>query len=152
MLYRKTSLEIQDYFWQKIIMKNTFSEIGGIQFARDFRTGLLGASRRWIKKPENYHRKLRDAAVLLSLHSAKTHSNSPTHQRSIGQEREDERTGQDNHGSAYAKRTLAQVMAFLFDDDFDVESVKGKLEEIGVMSLSVTEAKDVIRRRVECWR
>ncbi|KAI8363047.1 TIP-1 family-domain-containing protein [Mortierella sp. GBAus27b] len=146
-LYRQTSLEIQDFFWQKIIMKNTFSELGGMQFARDFRIGLLGTARKWVKKPENYHRKLRDAAVLLSLHSAKAGSNPPPH-RSIGQER----GGQGNHGPSHAKKTLAQVLAFLFDDDLDAEAVQSKLEEIGVMGLGVSGAKDVIRRRVECWR
>jgi hypothetical protein len=137
MLYRQTSLEIQDFFWQKIIMKNSFSELGGMQFARDFRIGLMGASRRWVKKPENYHRKLRDAAVLLSLQSAKANS------------QQQGRGGQDGSQS---KKTLAQVMVFLFDDDLESEAVKSKLEEIGVMHLGVSDARDVIRRRVECWR
>ncbi|KAF8930256.1 hypothetical protein BGZ58_008360 [Dissophora ornata] len=151
MLYKLTAQEMQDFFWQKIIMKNSFSELGGLQFARDFQIGLLGAGRRWIKKPENYHRKLRDASVLLSLQSAKV--NSPAMASYDGQER-DESRGKKNVGDrpVYVKRTLAQIMAVLFDEDLGEEVVKSRLEEIGVMYLGISEAKDVIRRRVECWR
>lgn len=52
----------------------------------------------------------------------------------------------------YAKWTLAQIMAVLFDEDLAADVVRVKLEEIGVMHLGLTEARDVIRRRVECWR
>ncbi|KAF9103294.1 hypothetical protein BGX27_010637 [Mortierella sp. AM989] len=150
LLYKQASNEMQEFFWQKIIMKNSFSELGGLQFARDVRIGLFGASRRWIKKPENYHRKLRDAAVLLSLQSAKANSPAPLPMLSFDQDVK-KKEGVDS-GSLYPKRTLAQIMAVLFDDDLEVEAVQGKLEEIGVMSLSVPEARSVIRRRVECWR
>ncbi|KAF9099077.1 hypothetical protein BGX23_004048 [Mortierella sp. AD031] len=143
-LYRQISLEMQDYFWQRVIMKNSFSELGGLQFARDVRIGLWGAGRRWIKKTENYHRKLRDACILLSLHSAKV--NSPPQMHTFDQDAP--RTTRP----VYAKRTLAQIMAVLFDEDLADDVVKGKLEEIGVMHLGLSEAKDVIRRRVECWR
>ncbi|KAF9354374.1 hypothetical protein BGX26_007797 [Mortierella sp. AD094] len=150
LLYKQVSSEMQDFFWQKIIMKNSFSELGGLQFARDFRIGLLGAGRRWIKKPENYHRKLRDAAVLLSLQSAKANSPAPPPPM-LSFDQDLKKEGGDS-GSKHAKKTLAQIMAVLFDDDLEVEVVEGKLEEIGVMSLSVPEARSVIRRRVECWR
>ncbi|KAF9933430.1 hypothetical protein FBU30_005464 [Linnemannia zychae] len=144
-LYRQISLEMQDYLWQRVIMKNSFSELGGLQFARDIRIGLWGAGKKWIKRPENYHRKLKDACILLSLQSAK--ANSPP-QPPVKTFDQDAASVQ----SSYAKRTLAQIMAILFDEDLDLETVKGKLEEIGVMHLGVAEAKDVIRRRVECWR
>ncbi|KAF9163802.1 hypothetical protein BGX21_001372 [Mortierella sp. AD011] len=149
LLYKQVSSEMQDFFWQKIIMKNSFSELGGLQLARDFRIGLLGAGRRWIKKPENYHRKLRDAVVLLSLQSTRANPAAPPPTLSFDQDLKKEGEGS---GSQYAKKTLAQIMAVLFDDDLEVEFVEGKLEEIGVLSLSVPEAKSVIRRRVECWR
>jgi len=138
-LYKQISLEIQDFIWQKIIMKNSFSELGGLQLARDVRIGLLGTGRKWIKRPENYHRKLRDAAILLSLQSAK--ANSPP---MVQDQRADK--------GKYVKRTLAQIMAVVFDEDLAVEEVQRRLEEIGVTHLGVTEAKEVIRRRVECWR
>jgi hypothetical protein len=141
-LYRQIALEVQDYLWQRVIMRNSFSELGGMQFARDVRIGLWGASRRWVKKTENYHRKLRDACILLSLQSTK--ANSPPIQTFDQDAR--------GSGSVYAKRTLAQIMAILFDEDLAVDVVKAKLEEIGVMHLGVAEARDVIRRRVECWR
>ncbi|KAG0355729.1 TIP-1 family-domain-containing protein [Gamsiella multidivaricata] len=144
MLYKQTSLEMQNFFWQKIIMKNSFSEMGGQQLARDFRIGLLGAGRRWIKRPENYHRKLRDAVILLSLQSTK--ANSPP----MGSFNQDSRGRKEETG--YATRTLAQIMAVLFDEDLEKEVVKDRLEEIGVMHLGVSEARDVVRRRVECWR
>lgn len=125
-------------------MKNSFSELGGLQFARDIRIGLWGAGRRWIKKTENYHRKLRDACILLSLQSAKANS-PPLPQLSFDQ---DVAVKQP----IYAKRTLAQIMAVLFDEDLALDVVRVKLEEIGVTHLGVAEARDVIRRRVECWR
>ncbi|KAG0318146.1 hypothetical protein BGZ99_005837 [Dissophora globulifera] len=149
MLYKQTALEMQDFFWKKIVMKNSFSELGGQQLRRDFQIGLLGAGRRWIRKPENYHRKLRDAAILLSLQSAKANSPPPAMVSF------DERPGagrMEVEGRVYAQRTLAQVMAVLFDEDMEAETVKSNLEEIGVMQLSVSEARAVVRRRVECWR
>ncbi|KAF8980192.1 hypothetical protein BGZ46_004533 [Entomortierella lignicola] len=152
LLYKQVSNDMQDFFWQKIIMKNSFSELGGLQFARDFRIGLLGAGRRWIKKPENYHRKLRDASVLLSLQSAKVNSPPPPPISSFDQDLRGGKKEGSDFESKYPKRTLAQIMAVLFDDDLEAEAIAGKLEEIGVMSLSVTEARSVIRRRVECWR
>ncbi|KAG9319676.1 hypothetical protein KVV02_005048 [Mortierella alpina] len=141
-LYRQVAMEMQDFMWQKVIMKNSFSELGGLQFARDVRVGLFGASRRWIKKPENYHRKLRDASILLSLQSAK--ANSPPAMISFDQDSSKEK--------GPTARTLAQIMAVLFDEDLEVATVKRRLEEIGVLHLGINEAKDVIRRRVECWR
>ncbi|KAG0258034.1 hypothetical protein BG011_003571 [Mortierella polycephala] len=153
-LYRQISPQMQDFFWHKIIMKNSFSELGGLQFARDIRIGVFGASRRWIKKPENYHRKLRDACILLSLQSAKV--NSPP---MLSFDQEDQENSASKHKNkdvnaapVYATRTLAQIMAVLFDEDLEVDTVKHKLEEIGVLQLGINEAKDVIRRRVECWR
>ncbi|KAF9426401.1 hypothetical protein BGZ94_006580 [Podila epigama] len=138
-LYRQISFEMQEFMWSKVILKNQFSELGGQQFARDVRIGLFGAGRRWVKKPENYHRKLKDACILLSLQRAKV--NSPELTR-----------GSSKDGSASSRRTLAQMMAVIFDEDQSVEEIKGKLEEIGVTHLTVSEAKEVIRKRVECWR
>ncbi|KAF9906006.1 hypothetical protein EC991_001088 [Linnemannia zychae] len=145
-LYRQIALEMQDYLWQRVMMKNSFSELGGMQFARDVRIGLWGAGRRWIKKAENYHRKLRDACILLSLQSAKVNSPPPPPMQTFDQNL------RESSGPVYAKRTLAQIMAVLFDEDLAADVVKAKLEEIGVMHLGLTEARDVIRRRVECWR
>ncbi|KAF9904047.1 hypothetical protein BX616_001416 [Lobosporangium transversale] len=154
LLYKQTSLEIQDFIWQKIIMKNSFSELGGQQFARDIRIGLFGAGRKCgIKRPENYHRKLRDAAILLSLHSAKANSPLPLPTPTMPFDHAiSSSPGSSVNDPVYAKRTLAQMMAVLFDDDLEKETIKGKLEEIGVMSLEIAEAKAVVRRRVECWR
>ncbi|KAG0094992.1 hypothetical protein BGZ93_006468 [Podila epicladia] len=137
-LYRQISQEMQDFMWQKVVMKNQFSELGGLQFARDIRIGLFGASRRWVKKPENYHRKLKDACILLSLQRAKVNSPHPV--------------GQAGVDGGYPRRTLAQIMAVIFDDELRPEEIKTRLEEIGVTHLMVSEAKDVIRKRVECWR
>ncbi|KAG0278694.1 hypothetical protein BGZ95_003374 [Linnemannia exigua] len=150
-LYRQIALEMQDYIWQRVVMKNSFSELGGMQFARDIRIGLWGAGRRWIKKSENYHRKLRDTCILLSLQSAKANSPPPQPQLTFDQDVRMEVKASDK-GPVYAKRTLAQIMAVLFDEDLAQDIVKAKLEEIGVMHLGLSEARDVIRRRVECWR
>lgn len=146
-LYRQISIEMQDYLWQRVMMKNSFSELGGLQFTRDIRIGLWGAGRRWIKKPENYHRKLRDACILLSLQSAKANSPPP-----LTFDQDPLSRQQQEQQPLYAKRTLAQIMAVLFDEDLTPDVVRAKLEEIGVMHLGLTEARDVIRRRVECWR
>ncbi|KAF9156452.1 hypothetical protein BG015_005176 [Linnemannia schmuckeri] len=146
-LYRQISFEMQDYLWQRVMMKNSFSELGGLQFARDIRIGLWGAGRRWIKKPENYHRKLRDACILLSLQSAKANSPPP-----LTFDQDPILKQQQQQQPVYAKRTLAQIMAVLFDEDMAPDTVRTKLEEIGVMHLGLPEARDVIRRRVECWR
>ncbi|KAF9958608.1 hypothetical protein BGZ72_000106 [Mortierella alpina] len=63
-LCRQVAMEMQDFIRQKVIMKNSFSELGALQFARDVPIGLWGVSRRRITKPENYHRKLRDTSIV----------------------------------------------------------------------------------------
>ncbi|KAG0233317.1 hypothetical protein BGW42_007515 [Actinomortierella wolfii] len=134
--YERLSTRIQD------LIVRQFSELGGRQFARDVWQGIFGCGRRWIKKPENYHRKLRDASILLSLHSAKANSPPPLSLPTMAQD----------PMVPHTKRTLAQMMAVLFDDDQEQGAIQKKLEEIGVTHLSISEAREVVRRRVECWR
>ncbi|KAF9164295.1 hypothetical protein DFQ26_001605 [Actinomortierella ambigua] len=143
-IYRQLSLDIQEHLWTRLIFKNQFSELGGRQFARDIWQGIFGCGRRWIKKPENYHRKLRDASILLSLQSAK--ANSPQPQPPSLQS-----MAQDPW-APHVKHSLAQMMAVLFDEDQELALIQKKLEDIGVTHLSVQEAREVVRQRVECWR
>ncbi|CAG8771704.1 7532_t:CDS:2, partial [Ambispora leptoticha] len=69
-VYKEISKEIEDFLWERILMKSQFSEMGGWQFEVDMEKGLFMIGKRWIKKPENYFRKIRDACILLTLPSS----------------------------------------------------------------------------------
>ncbi|CAG8727016.1 937_t:CDS:2, partial [Acaulospora morrowiae] len=56
LLYKEISKELEEYLWDRVLMRNQFSEMGGWQFEVDMKKGLFTVGKRWIQKPENYFR------------------------------------------------------------------------------------------------
>ncbi|CAG8788556.1 17346_t:CDS:2, partial [Cetraspora pellucida] len=56
-IYKEISKETEDYLWNRVLMRNQFSEMGGRQFEVDMIKGLFTVGKRWVQKPENYSRK-----------------------------------------------------------------------------------------------
>lgn len=56
-IYKDVSKELEDYLWDRILMKKHFSEMGGYQFEVDMEKGLFTIGKRWIRKPESYFRR-----------------------------------------------------------------------------------------------
>ncbi|CAG8509707.1 10931_t:CDS:10, partial [Dentiscutata heterogama] len=133
-IYKEISKEIEDYLWNRILMRNQFSEMGGRQFEVDMIKGLFTVGKRWVQKPENYFRRLKDACVLLTIPSS--------HQT----------TSVVKQNNSIQQKTLSQVMRVLFDDDLEIAEIHKMLENLCVYHLPPKEARDVVRRRVECWK
>ncbi|CAG8435099.1 3053_t:CDS:10 [Scutellospora calospora] len=133
-LYKEISKEIEDYLWNRILMGNQFSEMGGRQFEVDMEKGLFTIGKRWVQKPENYFRRLKDACILLTIPSSYQITSVVKQNNSIHQ------------------KTLSQIMRILFDNELESTEIRKMLESLCVYHLSPKEAKDVIRRRVECWK
>lgn len=57
LIYKEISKELEEYLWDRVLMRNQFSEMGGWQFRVDMEKGLFTVGRRWIQKPENYFRR-----------------------------------------------------------------------------------------------
>ncbi|KAI9256240.1 TIP-1 family-domain-containing protein [Sporodiniella umbellata] len=66
-IYRNTLKEIEDWYWKQIITQNQFSAGGVLQLEVDLKLGLWKIGQRWIHKPENLTKRLREAITLLSL-------------------------------------------------------------------------------------
>ncbi|CAB4486921.1 hypothetical protein RhiirA1_357138 [Rhizophagus irregularis] len=129
-IYKDVSKELEDYLWDRILMKKHFSEMGGCQFEVDMEKGLFTIGKRWIRKPENYFRRLKDACILLTL---------PANHSKI-ESKSDDKSQQ---------RTLSQVISMLSDDELEPIAIPKMLENFGVYHLTPKEAIDVIERRVD---
>src|SRR6185369_16918760 len=46
-IFKEVSKELQDYLWDRILMRNQFSEMGGLQFKVDMEEGLFIVGKRW---------------------------------------------------------------------------------------------------------
>ncbi|CAB4385024.1 unnamed protein product [Rhizophagus irregularis] len=129
-IYKDVSKELEDYLWDRILMKKHFSEMGGCQFEVDMEKGLFTIGKRWIRKPENYFRRLKDACILLTL---------PANHSKI-ESKSDDKSQQ---------RTLSQVISMLSDDELEPIAIPKMLENFGVYHLTPKEAIDVIERRID---
>lgn len=162
-VYRLLARDLEDFFFKVVISaqgpvsagmsgsgfgKGVLSVEGGTQFAIDMIEGtwrtISGASgiansRTFIAHPESAFRKVRDVCILLSLPST---------------------TGTGNvENQAIVTRYLQtspqpihQVVTVVFDSDKNDMEVKEYLEGLGVYTTSREQAKELLRRRTECWR
>ncbi|CAG8433280.1 4161_t:CDS:10 [Diversispora eburnea] len=135
LIYKEISKELEENLWDRVLMRNQFSEMGGWQFKVDCEKGLFTVGRRWIQKPESYSRRLKDACILLTLPS--------TRQTTLV----DEQSKVDSR-----QKTLEQIVSVLFDEELEPTAISRVLESIGIYHLSQKEAKEVVGRRVDCGK
>ncbi|ORX98575.1 hypothetical protein K493DRAFT_406540 [Basidiobolus meristosporus CBS 931.73] len=69
-LFKEVAAEVDDFFWNRILMAYQFSDYGCKQFALDMRVGVWGSVQRWLRKPENYFKRVKDACTLFTLDHA----------------------------------------------------------------------------------
>jgi hypothetical protein len=67
MVYRNALKEIEDWYWKYIITQNQFSAAGVSQLQTDLKLGLWKIGQKWVQKPENLTKRLKEAIILLSL-------------------------------------------------------------------------------------
>ncbi|CAG8735843.1 4301_t:CDS:1, partial [Acaulospora morrowiae] len=77
---------------------------------------------------------LKDACILLTLSSTQ----------------QDTSTEQNDNNSQ--QKTLTQIISILFDEESELSAVFRMLESLGVYHLSPKEAKEVVGRRIDCWK
>lgn len=57
MVYRRLSVEIEDWHMRNIIAPNRLTQVALKTLANDLEQGLWSVGRQWVTKPENYMRK-----------------------------------------------------------------------------------------------
>ncbi|QSL66828.1 hypothetical protein MERGE_001215 [Pneumocystis wakefieldiae] len=121
-IYKQFSLTVESLLWKKVILKNDFSERGGIQFTRDVWEFWATCSK-YVEKPEQNMKKIEDAITLLSLNSSN----------------EDD------------KKSISTVASIIFDTYKSFEEKKQYLKTIGVKNINIAEAIDILQKRIDCW-
>ncbi|RAH72338.1 RINT-1 family protein [Aspergillus aculeatinus CBS 121060] len=139
---RQVLLAIQTFMWSSILMRNTFSASGALQFISDMdHLGSVvdvalgaashpGGSKKVLKK-------LSEALLLLGLSTT-----GPTALDGATDPSEDEPT----QAGPTARAGLWEVEKRLFKDN---ESAREVLAELGIDSLTEAEARSVLERRAE---
>lgn len=128
---RQLTLAIQNFIWDKVIIREVFSTVGAAQLRKDVET-IITIGDRYLGTGQTQRGlgRLQEALLLLEL--------------------PDERTGQrdddlDDLGDG-VRVGLWEVERGIFENN---ESARQTLEELGVFELNASDARDVLRRRTE---
>ncbi|KAG9295333.1 hypothetical protein G9A89_013362 [Geosiphon pyriformis] len=146
-IYKELSKELEEYLWERVLMKIQFSEMGGKQFEVDMVKGLFMIGRRWIKKPENYFRRLRDACILLTLPSSVQLPN----ESEIGN-RIPSNVKKFPTSKTSQQKTISQVLSVLSDQESEPTTIPRLLEELNIFHLTPKEAHEIVTLRIDCWK
>ncbi|KAI7890852.1 TIP-1 family-domain-containing protein [Mucor mucedo] len=117
-VFRQSLLEIEDWYWKNIITQSQFSSVGALQLETDLKLGLWKIGQRWVLKPENLTKKLKEAIQLLTLPFS---------------------SEKDSLSCDVLMKALA--------DTNQLEFVQKTLEKLGIETLSNGQIRDVLRRR-----
>ncbi|CAO3666413.1 unnamed protein product [Umbelopsis ramanniana] len=71
-LLRNILFDLDDWFWKNIVVAHQFSRQGGYQLQLDVSIGIWQTVKVWVKKPENFTKRLKEALILLTLPSSTT--------------------------------------------------------------------------------
>ncbi|KAG1106734.1 hypothetical protein G6F42_016631 [Rhizopus arrhizus] len=118
-VYRKTLKEIENWYWKNIITQSQFSTTGAYQLETDMKQGLWKIGHKWVSKPENFMKRLKEAIQLLTLPFSSQQDDLP------------------------ACDVLMKALA----DTKQLELVQSTLAKLGIEVLSNSEIRDVLRRR-----
>ncbi|KAL9554158.1 hypothetical protein MBANPS3_002958 [Mucor bainieri] len=118
-VYRKTLKEIENWYWKNIITQSQFSATGACQLEIDLKQGLWKIGQKWVSKPENLMKRLKETVQLLTLPFASEQDGIP------------------------ACNVLMKALA----DTNQLELVQSTLAKLGIEVLSNGEIRDVLRRR-----
>lgn len=153
------SLSLQNYFWDNILMRNTFSTAGGAQFSHDVLSLWENIDRHVGEgQAEMSMRKLRAALVLLSLEAGKTDAageDSADSDRSEDTDHLNEGPTATTHPSQSLDKDpnappptlrLWDVEKRIFRSN---ESARAVLDQLGIDILTEAEARSVLERRLE---
>ncbi|KAI8993264.1 TIP-1 family-domain-containing protein [Pilobolus umbonatus] len=122
-LYQKTMKEVEEWYWRCIITSSQFSAYGIHQLEIDLKMGLWKIGKRWVNKPDNYTRRLKETLQLLTF-------TFPS---------ETEITQHELPSYNIFMRSLG--------DPSQAEWVKHWLKILGIEVLNNAQIRDVLRRR-----
>ena len=124
---RQTILAVQSFLWDKVLARKVFSTAGAAQFRRDIES-IISTCNRCLGngQAERGMGRLKEALVLLEL--------------------PDEHLEEGSEGEDGVEIGLWEVERRIFEGN---ESARQTLEELGLVSLNASDARDVLRRRVE---
>ncbi|CEP12104.1 hypothetical protein [Parasitella parasitica] len=118
-VYRQILKEIENWYWKNIITQSQFSATGASQLETDLKQGLWKVGQKWVLKPENFMKRLKETIQLLTLPFSSEQSDFPS---------------------------CSVLMKALANKD-QLEPVKKTLAILGIEVLSNGEIRDVLRRR-----
>ena len=123
---RQLALSLQTFFWENVLMRNSFSASGGAQLARDV-DAIWNVMDRYLGQGQGVTgmRKLKEALLLLTLPVAESISEENQASKSVD---------------------LWEVESRLFSSN---ESGREVMDELGLEVLGESEARNVLARRVE---
>ena len=159
---QQVSLSLQNYLWDNILMRNTFSAAGGAQFSHDVLALWENIDRHVGEgQAEMSMRKLRGALVLLSLEPGTADADNDGSEDpnrlnegpSISNNQQEENpaayhnrsTDEENPGAA-PSLSLWDVETRIFRSN---ESARAVLEQLGIGILTEAEARSILERRLE---
>ncbi|KAF3919654.1 hypothetical protein ABW20_dc0105125 [Dactylellina cionopaga] len=123
--FRRVLSSMESYFLDSIVSRNQFSEQGGQQFFRDMQAIWI-AIQQWIPDAPSVMRRTYETCILLALPTNTTDPESPD-----------------------VQRTLKHVVDRMFEDNQKAREV---MEELGIYSLTIAEARNTLQRRVDSWQ
>ncbi|KAI8390071.1 TIP-1 family-domain-containing protein [Blakeslea trispora] len=119
-LFRQLMKEIDEWYWKNVITASQFSTAGALQLETDVKLGLWKVGQKWVNKPENYTKRLKEAIQLLTLpFEQQSNSNIPS---------------------------CGDLMRALSDTN-QLDYVQKILDSFGIELLSNGQIRDVLRRR-----
>ncbi|KAK6505391.1 hypothetical protein TWF481_007296 [Arthrobotrys musiformis] len=123
--FRRVLVSTENYLIDSIVSRNQFSEQGGQQFFRDMQA-VWSALHQWIPDAPGVMRRLHETCILLAL---------PAEVK--------------DPDSSEAQRTLKHVVDCMFEDN---QKARAVMEELGIYSLTISEARNTLQRRVDSWQ
>lgn len=146
---RQTFHSVQTYIWDNVLLRHSFSTAGATQLATDV-SALCSHVDRYVGPGQGRlgMRKLVEGVSLLSL---RVRSEIPRVRPGSSGEGEDEGSAWEDtnghaDGSTEKRLGLFEVDRLMFIDN---ESARQVLKQLGIETLSVTDAREALKKRVE---
>ncbi|KAF7726924.1 hypothetical protein EC973_008219 [Apophysomyces ossiformis] len=119
-------LEIEDWYWRYVITQNQFSKQGSLQLEVDLQLGLWKTGKQWVRKPENYTKRLKETLKLLTLSFNATNGEATS--------------------ELHTFLPYDEFMKALMDAS-EKARIQKELDRLGIELLSYSQVRDVLRRR-----
>ncbi|KAI8979648.1 TIP-1 family-domain-containing protein [Mycotypha africana] len=134
-IYRRILKEIEDWYWKNIITTTQFSAAGALQLEADLKQGLWKIGQRYVSKPENFTKRLKEAVLLLTLPFPSPRAST-------------------THDNIMTDLPSWDVLMKALADPTQLDSIQATLKKMDVEFMSNGQIREVLRRRndmLESW-